>query len=486
MTATVMTTSLELDSIEVRSAERVLVSVPEMRAVPGRPLTIIGESGAGKSLLAHAVMGSLDAALTATGTMRLGNATFDLASRTSRRGLWGRSLALLPQEPTLALDPTMRVLPQVAEGARASDRRTSRKSATRLLDSLGLPGIGHAWPHTLSGGMAQRVSYAAATITEPGVLLVDEPSKGLDARSLDLLAELLLRHSRAGGILVTITHDLGLAHRLGGDVAVMKDARVIESGSIDDVLTHPGHAHTRQLVGADPALWPTRSTGAQAAGTSPRPTPTALVTLEQVSVRLGGRSVLSGVDLSVGEGERWALVGPSGAGKTTLGNVLAGVQAVDTGRVVRDASLLPGQVAKLYQDPHASFPTKVPLVAGLRDVAQRFDVEWARVTGLLDEVGLPMDLLERRPHQVSGGELQRIAIVRSMLPSPRLVIADEATSRLDLLTQQTTVRALLKEIDASGSALVLVTHDRSLARACTDHVLDLDQGPSLAAYPRGV
>jgi len=501
MTATVVATSLELDSVEVRSRGRVLVAVPELRAVPGRPLTIIGESGAGKSLLAHAVMGTLDPGLTVTGGMRLGESTFDLSSRTSRRGLWGHSLALLPQEPSLALDPTMRVLPQVAEGARVADRRDARGSATALLGSLGLTDVGHAWPHTLSGGMAQRVSYAAATITEPGVLLVDEPSKGLDAHSLDQLAELLLRHARAGGVLVTITHDLGLAHRLGGDVAVMKDARVIEYGSLDDVLTNPGHDHTRQLIGADPALWPARSSRAQPAGASPLSAsplsasplsapppgaPSALVTLEQVGVRLGGRPVLSGIDLRIGAGERWSLVGPSGGGKTTLGNVLAGVQATDTGRVVRDETLRPGQVAKLYQDPHASFPAKVPLVAGLRDVAQRFDVGWARVTRLLEEVGLPAGLLDRRPDQVSGGELQRIAIVRSMLASPRLVIADEATSRLDLLTQQTTVRALLREIDASGSALVLVTHDRSLARACTDQVLDLAQEPSLAAYPRGV
>ncbi|WP_353952061.1 ATP-binding cassette domain-containing protein [Knoellia sp. S7-12] len=473
MTATLVATSLELDSVEVRSGGRVLVSVPQLRAVPGRPLTIIGESGAGKSLLAHAAMGTLDPGLTATGTMRLGGSTFDLSSRTSRRGLWGHSLALLPQEPSLALDPTMRVLPQVAEGAPLADRHVARTSAAALLGSLGLTDVGQHWPHTLSGGMAQRVSYAAATIPEPGVLLVDEPSKGLDARSLDLLAELLLRHSRAGGVLVTITHDLELARRLGGDVAVMKDAKVIETGAIDDVLGRPAHEHTRRLVGADPALWPARAGGPQAVEAPPSSGVTALISLEQVGVVLGGRPVLSGVDLSVGQGERWALVGPSGAGKTTLGNVLAGVQPVDVGRVVRHASLRPGQVAKLYQDPQASFPAKVPLVAGLRDVARRFGADWTRVTGLLDEVGVPADLLDRRPGQVSGGELQRIAIVRSMLPSPRLVIADEATSRLDLLTQQTTVRALLTEIDASGSALVLVTHDRALARACTDHVLDL-------------
>ncbi|MFC7485292.1 ABC transporter ATP-binding protein [Knoellia sp. CPCC 206453] len=482
MTTTVMATSLELTAVEVRSGGRVLVSVPELRAEPGRPLTIIGESGAGKSLLAHAAMGTLDASLTASGTMRLGEATFDLSSSTSRRGLWGHSLALLPQEPSLALDPTMRVLPQVAEGAPVADRRGARSSAVALLDSLGLTDVGQHWPHTLSGGMAQRVSYAAATITEPGVLLVDEPSKGLDARSLDLLAELLLRHTSAGGFLVTITHDLGLARRLGGDVAVMRDAEVIETGAIEDVLGRPAHEHTRRLVGADPALWPARSAkprsavrsaGAPRSGSSGS---SALISLEQVGVVLGGRPVLRSVDLRIGHGERWALVGPSGSGKTTLGHVLVGVQPVDSGRVVRDASLRRGQVVKLYQDPQASFPHKVPLLAGLHDVARRFDVGWSRVIGLLDEVGLSARLLERRPGQVSGGELQRIAIVRSMLASPRLVIADEATSRLDLLTQQATVRALLSEVDASGSALVLVTHDRDLARACTDRVLDLDPG----------
>lgn len=468
-------TALVLDSLEVRSGERVLVSVPGLRATPGRPLTVIGESGAGKSLLAHAVMGTLDPGLSASGTLRLGATTHDLANSTSRRPLWGHTLALLPQEPVLALDPTMRVLPQVAEGAPRSPRGEAARAGAHLLASLGLTGVERRYPHTLSGGMAQRVSYAAATIAGPGVLLVDEPSKGLDARSLDRLAELLLGHARAGGVLVTITHDLGLARRLGGDVAVMRSAHVIESGPVEEVLDRPSHDHTRRLVGADPALWPARS----ALDGSAQPTPegsTDLVTLHGVAVALGGSPVLTDVDLRVGAGERWALVGPSGSGKTTLGNVLAGVRPVDAGVVTRAPGLRRGQVAKLYQDPVASFPARVPLVEGLRDVARRHDVDWGRVSALLDDVGLPADLLRRRPAQVSGGELQRLAIVRAMLPSPRLVIADEATSRLDLLTQQRTVRALLREVDAAGSALVLITHDPHLARACTDHTLDLTEG----------
>ncbi len=228
----------------VRHAQQLLADVTELRIEPGRPLTIVGESGSGKSVLAHALMGTLPAELTAEGTMSIGGERFDLADRAGRRHLWGRHLSLLPQEPALALDPTMRVRAQVAEGAprwRPRDVSALRASDERLAE-LGLAGVGASYPHTLSGGMAQRVAYAAATIGGARILIVDEPSKGLDASSLDRLADLLSQHSSGGGLLLTITHDLGLARRLGGDVLVMREASVVESGPAEAVLTEPVHA----------------------------------------------------------------------------------------------------------------------------------------------------------------------------------------------------------------------------------------------------
>ena len=460
----------------VEHGRTVLAAVEDLRVEPGRALTIVGESGSGKSVLAHALMGTLPAELSVRGSMSIGSTRFDLAARDGRRHLWGRRLALLPQEPSLALDPTMRVRSQVAGGVpgwRPRDPAPLRRADERLR-LLGLAGAGRSYPHTLSGGMAQRVAYAAATVGGARVLVVDEPSKGLDRRSLDRLAELLTAHVTDGGLLVTITHDLALARRLGGEVLVMREASVVESGPAERVLSAPRHDYTRRLLAAEPARWEFPWMRVDA----PEPDGEPLVAARAISKSYGSVPVFDDVSLEVRPGERWALTGPSGAGKTTLGNALLRLTSVDRGSVVHGAAATGGRLQKLYQDPGLSFPRRVPLEAALGDVVRRHGAGEERVRSLLERVGLPYDILRRRPGQVSGGELQRIAIVRAMLPRPALVFADEATSRLDLATQAVTMDILMTEVAEQGCALLLVTHDRELAGAVTDRELLLDDEES--------
>lgn len=462
--------TLELHDVVVTHGERRLVDVPHLRLEPGRPVTIVGESGSGKSLLAHALMGTLASSLDVDGKLSLNETLLPLSDRGNRRVLWGREIAMLPQEPALALDPTMRVLPQVAEGALGASRATARRRAEASLTDVGLAASARSFPHTLSGGMAQRVAYAAATVGGARVLVVDEPSKGLDRASVDRLAELLLAHVGNGGLLLTITHDLRLAAALGGEVMVMREASVVESGDAADVLGDPQHDYTQRLVDADPARW--RYPWQRSGWDSPRE---AVVRAIGIGKAYGANSVFADVDLSIRPGERLALSGPSGVGKTTLGNALLGLTPVDTGTVVRDRSLAGGRVQKLYQDPTSSFPARVPIEVGMRDVARRHRASAVRVEELMAAVRLSPSLLARHPAEVSGGELQRIAIVRALLARPELVFADEAMSRLDLLTQQITVDCLLSEL--GDAALLMVTHDRALARAVADtHVpLDMEQ-----------
>lgn len=467
------TDSLTVERAVVRHGASTLADVTDLRIEPGKPLTIVGESGSGKSVLAHALMGTLPQDLVAEGTMTLGDERFDLADRRGRRHLWGRHLALLPQEPALALDPTMRVRGQVAEGAPGWRPRdaASLRSADERLARLGLTGAASSYPHTLSGGMAQRVAYAAATIGGARVLVVDEPSKGLDGASVDRLAALLEEHVRAGGLLLTITHDLRLARRLGGEVLVMRHAEVVESGPAHEVLGAPTHDYTRQPLGAEPSRW---SRPWQRHGGSRSASPGApLVEARAITKTYGDAPVFHDLSLRVGVGERWSLTGPSGAGKTTLGNALLRLTRLDAGSVVHAPATGGGRVQKLYQDPTLSFPRHVRLRAAVQDVARRHGVGPERVITLLGRVGLTPAILERRPDQVSGGELQRIAIVRAMLPDPVLIFADEPTSRLDLVTQAATVDCLMSEVDEHDCALVLVTHDEALAAAVTEHRVHL-------------
>ncbi len=459
----------------VHHGKTVLADVDDIRIEPERPLTIVGESGSGKSVLAHALMGTLPLDLSAQGSMSIGPSHFDLADRGGRRSLWGRQLALLPQEPALALDPTMRVRGQVAEGAPGwRPRHTPALTlADERLGQLGFAQAGHAYPHTLSGGMAQRVAYAAATIGGARILIIDEPSKGLDRHSLDQLADLLSAHVAEGGLLLTITHDLGLARRLGGEVMVMREAAVVERGPAKSVLTAPQHDYTRRLLAAEPSRWEypwMQDAGAGDASAEP------LVAAQGISKSYGSGPLFEDFSLQIRTGERWAFTGPSGVGKTTLGNALLRLTSVDHGTVAHSTAATGGRLQKLYQDPTLSFPSRVSLEVAMRDVMRRYRVEESRVRSLLDKVGLPFGILRRRPGQVSGGELQRIAIVRAMIPRPALIFADEATSRLDLATQATTMDSLMTEVADNGCALLLVTHDQDLAGAVTHHQVNLGVG----------
>ncbi|WP_345714077.1 ATP-binding cassette domain-containing protein [Kineococcus glutinatus] len=208
-------------------------------------------------------------------------------------------------------------------------------------------------------------------------------------------------------------------------------------------------------------------------GAAPAATGAPLVAAHGITKSYGAGDLFCDLSLQIHPGERWAFTGPSGAGKTTLGNALLRLTPVDAGTVVHAAATRGGRVQKLYQDPGLSFPRRVPLEVTVRAAMRRHGVPGARLAALLEQVGIAPEMLRRRPDQVSGGELQRIAIVRAMLPRPVLLFADEATSRLDVATQQVTTDVLVREVDEAGCALLLVTHDDDLAAAVADRRLEL-------------
>lgn len=473
--------SLRLNDLVVSHAGKVLVETAQLDFQPGKPVTIVGESGSGKSLLAHAIMGTLPHNLKAQGSLAVDGQVYDVGDQANRRRLWGRTMSLLPQEPVLALDPTMRTRDQVAEGAATfrTDKQGARLAADVLLTSLGLKHASASFPHTLSGGMAQRVAFAAATIGGAPVLIADEPSKGLDKRARAELADLLRSHINSGGILLTITHDLDLARELGGEVLVMKDAHVVEKGAAGEVLANPVHPYTRRLLAAEPSRWRhqwMRNTDERAEGGNPGPlerSGTVLVSGTGLGKSFGGQELFADLSLEVRAGERVALSGPSGSGKTTLGNVLLRLLPPDAGAVQHSVLLQRGRLQKLYQDPALAFPARVPLADSLGDVVRRNGLDHARIEELMGSLRLAPELLHRRPGQISGGELQRIAIIRSMLLEPVLVFADEPTSRLDLITQEETMMCLMEQVDKLDCALVLVTHDDALAAAVTTRSIAL-------------
>lgn len=450
---------LSVEGLSVHVGTRALLRDVSFSLRPGEALTLLGESGAGKSLLAQAVMGNLPCALRAGGTVTVAGARSRAQDLHARRHLWGRTLALLPQEPALALDPLMRIAPQLAEShalVRGVDAKAARAAALQDLDAAGLADAALQYPWQLSGGMAQRAAAAVARAGGAHVMLADEPTKGLDAHWRDRAVDTLRAVQRDGGCVVVITHDLRVAKALGGRVIVLRSGEVVEHGETRVVLANPQHAFTRRLVDADPARWPRRAVPARGE---------PVLAARGLSKRFGERTLFDDVDLDIRRGDRLVVRGASGTGKSTLGNVLLGLLQPDLGNVQRAIGLPATALQKLYQDPAASFPPTVTLERSLRDAAGRHRYPWLTVVQRLERLGVPQELLERRPSEVSGGELQRIALARVLTVRPALLFADEPTSRLDPVSQQEAMAVLLDAVEESGAALLLVTHDDDIAIA---------------------
>lgn len=454
---------LVVQALTVGAAGQALVRGIDLQIAAGGVLTLLGESGSGKSLLAQAIMGNLPASLTCSGTVEVGSHRSDAADQRARRALWGRRLALLPQEPWLALDPTMRVARQIAEVHElVADvpPDTANRSAQAGLAGLGMAGAGGKYPFQISGGMAQRVAFLATHAAGAPVMIIDEPTKGLDAdRRADVLA--VLRAAIADGLtLLTITHDVWLARQLGGRVAVMLHGAIVEQGDATTVLCAPGHDYTRRLLAAEPNAWPQRTGPRHHAGDAPAE---ILVRLDGVAKRFGAQQLFAGVTDVLRRGEFIAVTGPSGSGKTTFGNLVLGLLRPDAGTVTRAAALARTAFQKIYQDPAAAFAPTITLRQSLQDVIALHRLAWSELEGLLERLRLRPALLDRLPSQVSGGELQRFALARVLLLRPALIFADEPTSRLDPVTQQETLALLAEHARASGCAVLLVTHDPDIA-----------------------
>ncbi|QQK65887.1 ABC transporter ATP-binding protein [Cobetia sp. cqz5-12] len=468
-------------SVRVRGAQTALLAPVSLALKAGEPLVVIGETGSGKSLLAQALLGTLPPELVASGSLWLDGEQYPLHTPQNRRPLWGRRLAVLPQEPWLALDPLMKVIRQVGEAYRLVAGRSAQAShaaARSDLEQLGVAAASEQLPGKLSGGMAQRVAFAAARAGGAPLLIADEPTKGLDAARVSEIGELLLKSlaetPRAG--LMVITHDMALAHQIGGCLMVVRKGEVIEQGATRDVLAAPTHAYTRRLVNAAPQAWPEAAfkPAADSANRDGKAAGETIIRAENLTIARGETALLRDVELSVKSGEIIGVQGASGCGKSSLGDALLGLLAPHSGRVVQHAERLEYQ--KLYQDPVVTFPPRRTLGRLLKDLSARHRLDDSQLPQLMAQLSLAPELLSRLPGQVSGGELQRFALLRLMLIKPRFVFADEPTSRLDPLVQQEVIACMVKMVREQGTALVLVSHDAALLRKVADRVLVVEEG----------
>lgn len=462
-----MSVLLKLTDVAVYVGDTCLLEPISLQLKQGQPLTILGQTGSGKSLLAQAVMGLLPEALTLRGVVEVFGKELTVKGR---QALWGRELVMLPQEPWHALDPLMKGVEQVKEVYRYVQGQSHQQAlacAEQDLQHVGLADSAQKRPGQLSGGMAQRLAISAATAGGAHLILADEPTKGLDVSRRDGIVRLLQSRS-AQGSLLTITHDVAIARQLGGKLLVIKEGRLVEQGDAIDVLDNPRDSYTRELIAAEPKSWPDAVQPARDQNAK------EVLVAEKIAIERGGRTLFEGVSFSIKKGEVVGVVGDSGCGKSSLGDALLNLLPVSAGKVTRlERDAKAHQWLKLYQDPPSAFTSSVSLGTLLKDLVTLHNIDKVRISPLMRRLNLPEEILQRTCLEVSGGELQRFAILRALLLDPVFLFADEPTSRLDPITAKEVTNLLVELARETGCAVLMVSHDPDLVRKTCDQVIAL-------------
>lgn len=443
-------------------------------AVPdGEALAVVGESGAGKTTLALALLGHLPPPLRRVHgeVIVAGQAPLTLdpgALRAFRR----RRTAWLGQDPAASLTPTLRVGDLVGEPL-TGNRKAARVAVREALTAVGLPDdddFARRYPHEISGGQRRRVALARALARRPQVLVLDEPVAGLDSRTRErTITEIDTARRAVGCTLVLISHDLVAVRELTDQMLVLHDGEVAEAGPTAAILTAPTARTTRAMLEADTA---TELRPPPAAGSEPRLAATGLCATHPPHP-----PVFDGVSLSLAPGECVAVTGPSGIGKSTLARCLVGLHVPARGRVELSGTVLaPGVLGRsaaqrramgyVPQDPATSlnpaWPVGSTLTRALRHGGPSASRQWPRgVTGLLKTVGLAPATADRWPAALSGGQRQRVSLARALASSPMVLICDEVTSALDATAAADVLDLLDRLRREQELSILLITHDRS-------------------------
>lgn len=453
------------------SAGQLSLDVSHLCFKQGRTCCVVGRSGSGKSLLAAALSGLPVPGMAMTGDICLNGSPVD-------GPLWKDHVFVLPQEPAIALNPTMAVGKQLAEVFRwRRDPWCSHRSPGTISKEVGLgPDDLNKIPGELSGGMQQRIMIAMALVANASFVIADEPTKGLDSGIKKRIIELFGRFKTSGRGLIVITHDLEVASALADDIIVLEDGQIAEQGLVSHLLTNPRSGAMRELIRNAPQNWP-------AAAATQQKQHCPVVRLEDVTFGYRRTApILSEATMEIDGGEIVGLLGPSGSGKSTFGDLCLGLQKPQSGTVQWFGSELNSALIrkqrtkfqKLFQNPVTSFPPNLTL-RGVFDKLTPQRAGASTKTELMARLGLTDDLLLRRPDQVSGGELQRLAIVRVLLAQPNFLVCDEPSSRLDMSIQRLAIDVIADYSSQNSAAVLLISHDETVLRKRANRVFKVTQ-----------
>jgi len=503
---------------------------------PGRTLAIVGESGSGKSVTSMAIMRLTDysGGRISTGQILFrddDNREVDLtaASDEQMRAIRGNDIAMIFQEPMTSLNPVFTIGDQIVEAImlhQQLSRSAARQAARKLLEKVRLPDAADLldrYPHQLSGGMRQRVMIAMALSCQPRLLIADEPTTALDvtiqAQILNTIREL---QRDLGTAVIFITHDMGVVAEMADDVVVMLRGKKVEQGTVEDIFNAPKHPYTRALLAAVPRL------GSLTGRDLPLRTPQTVLegdmlrevgeTREQDTARyddpvlrvdklttrfdvghnLFGRvthrvHAVEQVSFDVYPGETLALVGESGSGKSTIGKTLQQLVAPTSGAVRYNGQdifsmdsagrqRLRQEIQYIFQDPYASLDPRKTVAFSIAEPIRTHglltgeDAIARRVGELLEQVGLKPEHARRYPHEFSGGQRQRVCIARALASNPKLIIADESVSALDVSIQAQILNLLMDLQKDRGLSYLFITHDMAVVEKVSHRVAVLYLG----------
>ena len=521
---------LEVSDLRVEFSTRrgtvAAVEAVNLQLHKGETLGIVGESGSGKSVTSYAVMKILDrAGRIAGGRIIFNGMRLDDADEQLMNDLRGREISMIFQNPRAALNPIRSIGCQIEDvlirHAQAT-RHTARDKAIALLDRVRIREPEkryHAYPFELSGGMCQRVVIAIALACRPQLLIADEPTTGLDVTTQRAVMELMRELTRSAGMsTLLITHDLGLAGEFCDRILVMEKGRVVEMNETVALLTAPSHPYTRRLLRATPHGAqtvrdllpeddrPPQLPPMQAASAAPLLEVSSLVKTYAAPPGLLDRLLqwnkttapfraVDDISFSVGHGESVALVGESGCGKSTTSAMIMRLLEPSSGVIRfkgRDITAIPAAqfcaspdrrlLQMVFQDPHESLNPRTSAADAIAEPLRRLDglTDDAeirhRVETVSSEVGLPLDLLERLPHQLSGGQKARVGIARAIVMRPELLVLDEPTAALDVSVQALVLNLLADLRARLGMSYLFVSHDLDVVRLLCDRIIVMRSG----------
>jgi microcin C transport system ATP-binding protein len=487
---------------EVLAADKVSFDIKK-----GETLALVGESGSGKSVTALSIMKLLPypSARHPSGAILFkGQDLMQLSEREIRRHRGG-DITIVFQEPMTSLNPLHTIEKQLAEILSLHGGVTGKAARKRIIELLTLCGIPdpagrlQSYPHQLSGGQRQRVMIAMALANEPDLLIADEPTTALDvtvqAQILELLKEL---QGRLGMAILFITHDLGIVRKIADRVCVMKEGKIVEHGTVEDVFRAPQHAYTRALLAAEPKVQPAPL----------NPEGDVIIRTDDIKVWfpikrgvmrrvVGHIKAVDGVTIEVRRGETLGIVGESGSGKTTLG--LAILRLISSkgpivflghdlqGLKFREMRPFRRDMQIVFQDPYGSLSPRMSIAdiidEGLQVHQPKLseDEREDRVVRALVEVGLDPETRFRYPHEFSGGQRQRIAVARAVVLEPTFVVLDEPTSALDMLIQSQIVDLLRDLQHRKDLTYLFISHDLRVVSALASKLIVMRHGKVVEA-----